>query len=112
MDIRTSASGDVLVIHIGEDRVDAAVAIRFKDAVRELARGGPPRVVLDMSRVGFLDSSGLGAIVSVMKGLDPGSRLELAAVTPNVEKVLRLTRMDTVLAVHRAVPGQGLADAC
>lgn len=111
MNLSTSVSRDILVIHVGEDRIDAAVAIAFKDAVREQARDGPARVVLDMSRVGFLDSSGLGAIVSVMKGLLPASRLELAAVTANVDRVLRLTRLDTVLTVHPVVPGLDPSDA-
>lgn len=110
MNLTTDRTGDVLVIHVGEDRVDASVAIRFKDAVRALVQGNPARVVMDMSRVGFLDSSGLGAIVSVMKGLPQGSRLELAAVTPNVDRVMRLTRMDTVIPVHREMPDLGPGD--
>lgn len=71
--------------------------------MREVTVQPAPRVVLDMSRVGFLDSSGLGALVAVMKFLAPARRLELACLQPNVEKVLKLTRMDTVFHIHETV---------
>jgi anti-sigma B factor antagonist len=61
-------------------------------------------VVLDMSNVGFLDSSGLGAVVAVMKALGPIRRLELSGLSPTVEKVFRLTRMDSVFIIHKTLP--------
>lgn len=95
--------GTVLV-RVEEPRIDAAVAIGFKEAMRQAAAGSEPRVVLDLGRVTFLDSSGLGAVVAVMKLLGPGRRLELAALTPAVERVFRLTRMDSVFTIHPTVP--------
>lgn len=89
-----------VILRVREARIDAAAAIRFKDRVRELTADMPARVVLDLQDVQFLDSSGLGAVVAAMKLLGPGSRLELAALTPAVERVFRLTRMDTVFAIH------------
>ncbi len=82
------------------DRLDAAVAIRFKDDMRTLTGDGPERIVLDMKNVEFLDSSGLGAVVAAMKQAGPARRLELAGLTPTVEKVFSLTRMDTVFTIH------------
>jgi anti-sigma B factor antagonist len=78
--------------------------------MREVTVDTAPRVVLDLSSVNFLDSSGLGAVVAVMKLLLPGRKLELAGLTPTVEKVFRLTRMDSVFIIHPAVPG-ALRDA-
>jgi anti-sigma B factor antagonist len=72
--------------------------------MREIAQDNSPRVVLDMSRVAFLDSSGLGAVVAVMKALAPDRRLELSGLTVNVQKVFRLTRMDSVFTIHPSVP--------
>jgi anti-sigma B factor antagonist len=96
---------DMLVVEVQESRIDAASAIQFKDRMREVTQDPSPRVVVDMSRVGFLDSSGLGAVVAVMKLLGPARKLELAGLTPTVEKVFRLTRMDSVFTIHAAVPG-------
>lgn len=90
-----------LLIVVAEPRIDASAAIQFKDGLRELADGGPARVILDLGQVGFLDSSGLGAVVAAMKQLGEGRKLELAALTTTVEKVFRLTRMDSVFTIHK-----------
>lgn len=100
----------MLVVTAMEARIDAAGAIRFKDRMRELVQDPAPRVVLDLSQVTFLDSSGLGAVVAVMKLLGPSRALELSGLTPTVQKVFRLTRMDSVFTIHERLPG-GLRDA-
>jgi anti-sigma B factor antagonist len=100
MQLETEVRGDDLLVVVAADRIDAMVAVQFKDAMRQTTDGGPARVVLDLSRVGFLDSSGLGALVAAMKALGPDRRLDLLAPTPAVEKVFRLTRMNTVFAIH------------
>lgn len=110
MKLSGEVSGDMLIVRVDEPRIDAAGAIQFKERMREVTSEGPARVVLDLSGVGFLDSSGLGAVVAVMKLLLPARKLELAGLTPTVEKVFRLTRMDSVFAIHATVPG-ALRDA-
>ncbi len=110
MNLLTERRGDMLVVTVAEDRIDAAVAIQFKDRMRQTLGDGSARVVLDLSRVAFLDSSGLGAVVAVMKVLGPDRRLELAGLTPTVQKVFRLTRMDGVFTIHETVP-DGWRDA-
>lgn len=110
MELAISESPDLMVVRVLDPRIDAASAIQFKDRMRSLALQGHPRVMLDLSHVGFLDSSGLGAVVAVMKILGPDRRLELAGLTPNVEKVFHLTRMDTVFTIHAAAPAMPVAD--
>lgn len=110
MSLTASMQGTTLVIHVDDDRIDAAGAIPFKERMRGLTATASDRVILDLSNVRFLDSSGLGAVVAVMKLLAPERRLELAGLTPTVEKVFRLTRMDTVFTIHPAL-AQGLRHA-
>ena len=100
MRIETRRGPEALIAEVTGPRIDAACAIQFKDAMRELAAGETGRVILDLGQVNFIDSSGLGAIVAVMKMLAPDRRLDLAAPTPNVQRVLSLTRMNTVFTVH------------
>ncbi|QFS84449.1 Putative anti-sigma factor antagonist [Roseivivax sp. THAF40] len=88
------------VITVKADRIDAAVALEFKDAMRAACDAAGPRVLLDLSAVTFIDSSGLGAIVAAMKQLESGQQLELAALNPLVDTVFRLTRMDTIFRIH------------
>lgn len=98
-----------LIVRVTQPRLDAAIAIEFKEAMRKATAARPTAapVVLDLGSVGFLDSSGLGAVVAVMKLLAPDRRLELAGLTPTVEKVFRLTRMDRVFVIHPPVGDSG-----
>jgi anti-sigma B factor antagonist len=100
MNIHSKLQSDVLIVTANISRIDAACAIQFKDKMRELTRNPPKRVVLDLADVDFVDSSGLGAIVVAMKQLGLNTQLELAALTPTVEKVFRLTQMDSVFVIH------------
>jgi anti-sigma B factor antagonist len=100
MTLETTKRDDTLIVTAKMERIDAAIAIQFKDDLRAATDGGPARVVLDLSNVDFLDSSGLGAVVAAMKLLAPEQKLELAGLGPNVEKVFRLTRMDSVFTIH------------
>ena len=100
MKMTFDARGRVAVIRVEEARLDASVAIAFKDRFRELAAAGTGPVILDLGRVDFLDSSGLGAVVAARKLLGPGRDLELAGLTPAVDKVMTLTRMDSVFPIH------------
>lgn len=103
MQLQTQTRPKVMSVSVIDDRIDAATAIQFKEKMRDLTRTAPNRVVLDLARVQFLDSSGLGAIVAVKKLLGPDRVLELAGLTPTVEKVFRLTRMDSIFTIHPSV---------
>lgn len=99
MELQSYCRGGTQIITVHARRIDSAAAIRFKDAMRAETADGPAHLILDLGHVTFVDSSGLGAIVAVMKFLGPGRRLDLAGLTPDVDKVFRLTRMDTVFGI-------------
>lgn len=103
MHLTTETHDGVLCVTVDDDRIDAAVAVQFKDTFRSLLNDHNGRVVIDMKNVAFLDSSGLGSLVAVMKLLPEGYSLELADVQDIVSKVLRLTRMDGVFKIHSDV---------
>lgn len=96
MSLSSTITDQARIITVNADRIDAAIAIQFKEDMRTETEGSPDRVILDLSKVTFIDSSGLGAIVASMKQLDASRSLDLAGLTPVVDKVFRLTRMDTV----------------
>lgn len=113
MELRSEIRSGALHVTVAEARIDSAVAIRFKERMRDIAADGPARVVLDLREVAFLDSSGLGALVAVMKLLGPERQLELCGLTPAVAKVLRLTRMDRVFVLHDDVEAAfAVSSAC
>lgn len=105
MDIDSTTDDLMRIVSIKAPRIDAAVAIEFKDAMREKTDDGPDLIVLDLSRVEFIDSSGLGAIVASMKHLGGRRKLALAGLTPTVARVFELTRMDTVFKIFPTLDG-------
>ncbi len=90
----TNEGAQIITVH--SERIDAAIAIQFKEDMRRETETDATRFVLDLAGVEFIDSSGLGAIVASMKQIGSERRLDLAGLQPVVEKVFRLTRMDTV----------------
>lgn len=113
MELESNEINGALVIRVFAERIDSAAAIRFKDALRAAATATeePAQVVLDLGRVDFVDSSGLGAIVAAMKFLAPARRLDLAALKPEVSRVFRLTRMDTIFNIYDSVDAACAAKA-
>lgn len=103
MEMSVTQRDGVAVVQLLDDRLDAAIAVQFKDAIRREVDGWDGPVVLDMKSVNFMDSSGLGAVVAVMKLLGQRDRLHLARLQPMVDKVLRLTRMDRVFSIHDTI---------
>ena len=105
MELASKTEEQLRIVSVQETRIDAAVAIEFKDAMRIETDNGPDLIVLDLSSVEFIDSSGLGAIVAAMKHLGKDKKLALAGLTPTVERVFKLTRMDSVFSVFPTLEG-------
>ncbi len=103
MSLTSKTTGTTQIITVHSDRIDAAMAIQFKEDMRNEAEDGSTRIILDLTKVEFIDSSGLGAIVASMKQLGSDCRLDLAGLHPFVEKVFRLTRMDTVFKLFASL---------
>ena len=104
MELAARVQGHSRIIAVPGPRLDAAGAEEFKAAMRDVIDGGATRVVLDLSGIEFIDSSGLGALVACLKHMGEQGLLELAAPRDPVMKVLRLTRMNTVFTIHDRLP--------
>lgn len=104
MNLINAHKNQMQVISVAENRVDSAVAIQFKDGLRALTQGSTGPVILDLSQVNFMDSSGLGALVAVMKNLGADQKLSIVGLSPTVGKVFRLTRMDKIFSIFSDVP--------
>ncbi|MGB0960514.1 MAG: STAS domain-containing protein [Halocynthiibacter sp.] len=100
MDLSSEISDKIQIITVNDTRIDAAVAVQFKNDIRALADEDIDRLILNLEHVAFLDSSGLGAVVATLKLLNDRCSFELAGLTETVAKVFRLTRMDMVFTIH------------
>ncbi|MCW2840149.1 MAG: anti-anti-sigma factor [Aeromicrobium sp.] len=86
---------DATVLSIaGEIDMASADALRDQVAALDVAEG---ILVLDLAGVGFVDSSGLGALLGVKKQQEAaGGRLVLTRVSPAVARLLEITKLDRV----------------
>ncbi|TIH12870.1 anti-sigma factor antagonist [Marinifilum sp. JC120] len=88
---------DICVIKPGTHRLDASTAVDFKNTLLKLIEDGNLRLLLNLENVDFIDSSGLGAIISAMRQVGVKGDIKLCDVKEQVEELLRLTRLDKVL---------------
>jgi anti-sigma B factor antagonist len=79
-------------------RFDAAATLDFKEQVLPKLEGHLS-VVVSLKHVTFVDSSGLGCLVSLLKRMPAGSSLFLADVAQNIRSLLKMTRLDLVFSV-------------
>lgn len=86
----------ILVIQLADKRLDAARAPAFKQALTGNVADQPKRVMIDASMVEFIDSTGLGALVSLMKMMGEGGRIAVAGARPAVRRLFEITKLDSV----------------
>ena len=74
------------------------------DKLRELKDDGKPNVVVDLSRVKFMNSSGLGMLISAMTTMrNGGGDLRLANVADRIRSLLMITKLITVFKHFESV---------
>jgi anti-anti-sigma factor len=102
LDVQTRQTDAGVTVVAPTGRLDVAGAPALKDAISEVAaRNGPPRVVIDMEGVSFVDSTGLGSVIAALKQIR-GSQGELRLAAPNqqVRVVLELTTLDRIFPYY------------
>jgi len=99
MRIEESRIGEVLVVKPMDRRIDASSAAAFKALLNDRIQGGQQRIVLNLSEVDFIDSTGLGAIVSSLKRMGEFGDLVISNPRETVMSLFRLTRMNRVFNI-------------
>lgn len=94
---------DVMVVRPGLERLTAANATEFKNEVVALIDEGNSQIIIDFAAVSFLDSSGLGALVGVLKKIGHRGDLLVCGLNGDVDQMFRVCRMDRVFPIHRDV---------
>jgi anti-sigma B factor antagonist len=102
MEVQFQQVGGALVVIPHIKRLDAQAAAAFRSAVCD--RVGEARlVVVSLVQVTFIDSSGLAALISVLKRVPAGGQVRLAHPHSAVRSLLTLTRLEKVLPSYDTV---------
>ena len=81
-------------------RIDASCSAQIKDKVLSLIDTGQKNLLIDLGEVDFIDSSGLGTLVSCLNSLKKaGGKLKICDIQENPKQVFEMTRLDRVFEV-------------
>ncbi|MFB6775255.1 STAS domain-containing protein [Streptomyces sp. NPDC056337] len=101
--VKANGSGMCLTVQVGGD-MDYETASFFRNRLLEEITQGQRCVVLDLSAVSFCDSAGLNVLLMAWRRAgQAGAVLVLACVPPDLQRVLAMTGMDTVLQTYDTV---------
>lgn len=103
LSVTSAARGDLtVVVVVGE--VDVYTASVLREKLSEVIDGDHADVVVDLTGVGFLDSTGLGVLVGALKKVRGfGGRLQLVIDQEKVMKVFRITALTQVFTIHETL---------
>ncbi len=90
----------VTLIQVQEERLDAHNSPELKNQMLKLLEEGNHRMIIDLQDVRFVDSSGLGALVSGFKNASArNGSLKLCGLQPQVQSMFELTRLHRVFDI-------------
>jgi len=97
MQLSTTDDGHVTILTVDGDLVIGESESLFKRTVIRLLEEGKVNLLVDLRKVNFLDSSGLGALVRAMTSSQKeGGQTKLLGAGPQIRKLLEMTRLDSV----------------
>ena len=99
---------DIVIIFVKEERLDAHNSGELKVEMQKLFTEGKKNVLVDLNDVRFIDSSGLGALVSGFKNaISNQGNLKLSSLQPQVKSMFELTRLHRVFEIFPS-PGDAM----
>jgi anti-sigma B factor antagonist len=100
MNLQTEETKGIAIIRVKEDRLDAHNANDLKSELLRCFDTGKKEILIDLQDVRFIDSSGLGALVSGFKNaITHQGSLKLASLQPQVRSMFELTRLHRVFDI-------------
>ncbi len=99
--LNTRQVGDVAVIDVAGRITLGEGSSALRDSIRELVSKGQKKVLLNLAEVSYIDSSGIGELVSGFTTVtNSGGQLRLLNLTKRVKDLLQITKLYTVFDVH------------
>ena len=99
--LTTRQVGDVTVIDAVGRITLGEGSSTFRDMIRDMAAAGNKKILLNLGEVSYIDSSGIGELVSGFTTVtNHGGSLRLLNLTKRVKDLLQITKLYTVFEVH------------
>lgn len=99
LDLTSRREGDDVHVRVAGE-VDLHTSPVLRERLLALLDHGPQRVIVDLSEVAYVDSSGVGTLVELKRRLDrSGGRVVLVGMQPRVRSVFEITRLDRFFTV-------------
>ena len=93
--------GDVTVVDVTGRITLGEGSSALRDSIREMVAGGHKKILLNLGDVSYIDSSGIGELVSGFTTVtNGGGQLKLLNLTKRVKDLLQITKLYTVFEVH------------
>jgi anti-sigma B factor antagonist len=101
--VSQTSAGDVPILVVSGE-VDVYSAPALKDRISELIESGNATLIVDLSGVAFLDSTGLGALVEARAATtEAGGSLPLVCNQERILKLFTITGLDGVFSIHSKI---------
>ncbi len=101
MNLHIEKTNDVSVLTIGDERIDAHNSSELKEYLLQMIETGEKRIIVQLQHVRFIDSSGLGALLSGHKNMAVvAGQFALANIQPQVLSMFELTRLNRVFEIY------------
>ncbi len=104
MNIEQREIGDVIVLVLAGKIIGGPDATTVNDMLHELIERGNKKIVADLSQVNWMNSSGLGILISALTTTrNAGGELKIAAATEKIKKLLTITKLTNVFTLYPTV---------
>lgn len=101
MEIRQKKLGSATVLEMQGDIVGAAESSLLIDVLHELLEAGQKQVVIDMTLVNWMNSSGLGTLISGLQTMrQNGGDLKLCGISEKIKNLFSITKLLSVFEIH------------
>jgi len=101
LNISERQAGDVTVLDLGGKITIGEGSVSLRTAIRRLIEEGKKKILLNLSAVSYVDSSGIGELVSSFTTINrEGGQLKLLKLSKKIQDLMTITKLHTVFDVY------------
>ncbi len=106
LNIRERQAGDVTILDMDGKITIGEGSVALRSAVRKLIEEGKKKILLNLGKVSYVDSSGIGELVSSFTTINrEGGQLKLLNLSQKIQDLMTITKLHTVFDVYEDETG-------